>query len=194
MSLTVKNKALLRACWRCQSGAPAVEFALIAPVLILLMLAGIDTVRYVLFHQKTERIAYTVADLVSQSETLMQSDLQQIALSAPQLMQPFRFDSNGVVIVTSVYRGDTGTQTARWRYVGGGTLNRISRVGNLNATATLPNNLILNARDNVIVAEVYYQFQPFFPLLDLTSLKNITDIYKVAVFKPRLGALTTTPL
>ena len=76
-----------------------------------------------------------------------------------------------------------------WQYVGGGSLSRASLIGVVNGNATLPAGLTLNVKDNVIVAEVFYRPTPIF----LTESWAATEIYKSAIFKPRLGALTTPP-
>ena len=59
----------------CRAGNVAVEFALAAPVLILLMLASAELARFVILHQKMDRVATTISDLVSRAETISESEL-----------------------------------------------------------------------------------------------------------------------
>ena len=54
----------------CRAGNVVVEFALAAPVLMLLMLASAELARFVILHQKMDRVATTVSDLVSRAETV----------------------------------------------------------------------------------------------------------------------------
>ncbi len=52
--------------WR-RHGASSVEFAFIAPVLVLLLLAGFDTGNYVLATQRVQAVANSVAEMLSQT-------------------------------------------------------------------------------------------------------------------------------
>ena len=52
---------------RNRAGAGTVEFALILPIALLLMLMGFDTARYVLTTQRIEEIANTTAEMLAQT-------------------------------------------------------------------------------------------------------------------------------
>jgi hypothetical protein len=173
-----------------ERGVAAVELALVFPILLMLLLGGLDLTRYMLYHQKIERITFTVADLVTQAQAVTKVQMNDIVLAAGQIMQPFNFGSDGIVIVSSVYKDPAQTYpTIRWQYSGGGTLARSSKVGILNGTPTLPAGLTLNDKDNVIITETYYVFSPSFN----SGYTPSSDIYKIAVYKPRLGALLSLP-
>jgi Flp pilus assembly pilin Flp len=58
----------LRAFLRNRSGVSAVEFAMISPILLLLLVTGLDTGRYVLATERVEEVANTVAQMIAQSE------------------------------------------------------------------------------------------------------------------------------
>lgn len=175
---------------RGQRGIAAVELALVFPILLILLLGGMDMTRYMLYHQKVERITFSVADIVAQSSSITKVQMDDIVLAAGQIMQPFNFGADGIVIVTSVYKDPAQTYpTIRWQYVGGGGLARASKVGIVNGTPALPNGLTLNDKDNVIITETYYVFAPTFN----SGVVAAGDIYKEAVYKPRLGALLSLP-
>lgn len=177
--------------WRdCKAGVAAVEFAFVAPILLTLLLGGYELGQYFLVHQKVEKVAYTVADVTSQQTSVTGAQLNQILESAAQIMDPYEFGSDGVVIITSVYKADATSQpVVRWQYSGGGTLARSSKIGTKNQVAALPDGLTLNAADNIILAETYYEFAP-----QLTeAVIGEEELYKVAIYKPRLGALITDP-
>jgi len=176
---------------RCDKGVAATEFALALPFILGLMLGAFELSRYVIVHQKLEKVAYTISDVVSQSDTVTLAQLGQTVLAAATIMQPDEFQPNGVVFISSVYKSGTNAPTVRWQYRGGGALSRTSRIGVLNGVATLPNGLTLNDKDNIIISEVYYNYGP---LLTGGLFLNEFDIYKTTIFKPRLGALTTPPV
>ena len=175
---------------RGERGIAAVELALVFPILLILMLGGLDMTRYMLYHQKVERIAFSISDLVTQSPSVTRVQMNEIVLAAGQIMQPFTFGDEGVVIVTSVYKDPNQSfPTVRWQYTGGGGLGRASRIGIVNGTPKLPAGLVLNDKDNVIVTETYFRFSPTFN----SGFALTQDIYKVAYYKPRLGALLSLP-
>jgi len=175
---------------RTQKGVAAVEFALALPVWITMLLGASDGSYFLLVNEKTDRIAYSVTDIVSQYQTITKANLNDIILAAGQLMQPFAFGAHGVVIVSSVFQPSTGSPVVEWQYSGGGTLTKTSKIGVTNGSAVLPNGLTLNANDNVIISEVYYNFTPMFLS---ANLFNAGTVYRVAVYKPRLSPLVTPP-
>ena len=56
--------------------------------------------------------------------------------------------------------------------------------------AVMPSGFTFDERENVIAAEVYYQFSP----LVSSQFFGTTTIYRVAYYKPRFGALLTAPI
>jgi len=174
-----------------EKGAVAMEFALSLPLWVTLLLGTADTSYLLILSQRVDRIAYSVTDIVTQSETISRTDLDNIFLAASQLMEPFTFGSDGIVIVTSLYKPAGAATKISWQYAGGGTLSRASKVGVLGTqTPALPNGLTLNDNENVIVSEVYYAFKPMFINAGILSAD---DLYRVAIYKPRLSPLITPP-
>jgi hypothetical protein len=186
-------------------GVAAVEFALTLPIWITLLLGAGDGTYCMLVNERADRIAYSITDIVTQYQTITQANLADISQAAGQLMQPLPFDQNGILIVTSVYQAPGQRPTICWQYTsttrptgGSNPPLPISKVGTANGNAncaqgtlaTLPNGLILNDNDNVVISEVYYTFTPMFLS---TGLFPGGDIYRVAVYKPRLSPLITIP-
>ena len=171
-------------------GIAAIEFALTLPIWITLLLGASDGVYCLLVNEKADRIAYTVTDIVTQYQIITLANLNDIVQAAGQLMQPYAFGNKGVVVVTSVYKPAGLNPIVEWQYTGGGSLVKASRIGNIGANAVLPNGLVLNDYDNVIISEVYYNFTPNFIS---TNLFPASLVYRVAVYKPRLSQLITVP-
>lgn len=175
----------------CTRGIAALEFAIALPFMMALMLGCFELTRYVIMEEKLEKITYTIADVITQSDTITIAQIDETMGSASVIMQPSNFPLNGLAIVTSVYQNVGGAPTIRWQHSGGGTLARASKVGLVGANAVLPNGLTLNDKDNVIITEVFYNYKP---LVTGGLFAGNVDIYKVVIFKPRLGALTTPPV
>lgn len=174
-----------------EKGTVAIEFALSLPIWIALLVGSTDASYMMIVSQRIDRIAYSVTDIVSQSETITRNDLDNIMLAAGQLMQPFEFGADGIVIVSSVYKPSGAPLKISWQHTGGGTLPRGSKIGVAGGVPTMPNSLTLNDNENVIIAEVYYAFKPMF--IDAGVL-SAGDIYRVAIYKPRLSPLITPPI
>lgn len=173
-----------------EKGTIAIEFALSLPIWIALLLGSMDAAYLMILSQRVDRIAYSVTDIVTQSETITKNDLDNIFLAAGQLMEPFTFGADGIVIVSSIYKPAGSPQTISWQYSGGGTLPRGSKIGIAGGTPTMPGGLVLNDNENVIIAEVYYAFTPMFINAGILAAD---DLYRVAVYKPRLSPLITPP-
>lgn len=175
---------------RCTSGVAAIELGLTLPVLLTLLLGGIELSRYMLVQQKVEKLAFSVADVLTQYDTLNAATVENILSATNNIVNPYSFEERGVVVVSSVHKDEADdNQKVRWQCDGGGEAVKDSLVGITNGPAVLPGELILDDKDNIIVAEVYYTFEPIFPGLFLDSI----EVYKTAMFRPRLGALTSAP-
>ena len=83
----------LRRLKRDRLGTVAVEMAVATPVVIGLLLSGVEVTRYVLLNQKIERATATMADLVSQSETLSEGGLVNLFAATAYVMDPFDLEA-----------------------------------------------------------------------------------------------------
>jgi Flp pilus assembly protein TadG len=190
MHPSIMSSPRSRRIWGDQRGIAFTEFALVLPFLLLLMMGGYELSRLIIVNQRLEKVAYTVTDVVAQQTSVTNAQLGNIMTAAAEIMQPYPFSANGDIILSSVYQNGTGTSpTVKWQYKGGGTLASVSKIGQLAGIAALPSGLTLNNTDNVIIAEVFYNYTPLLIAGPILS----TSLYKVVVFKPRLGALTTPP-
>lgn len=176
---------------RNQEGLAALEFAIVAPVLLVLFYGGVEVTRYILIVQKTEKLAHAVSDMITQSKTATYATMNQVMSAASDIMNPYSLSTNGTVIVSSLYRAQ-GVASAKvnWRYQGGGSLTAASKLGSVNGNVTMPTTFTFDERENVIAAEVYYRFSP----LLTTMFFDTTTVYRVAFYKPRLGELVTPPV
>lgn len=172
-------------------GVAAVEFALTIPIWILLFLGLTDTAMLLIQSERVDRISYSVTDIVTQSEMITNADLQNILSASSQLMNPFPFGARGAAIVSSIYKPAGQPATIKWQYTGGGTLTRGSRIGSVGATPILPNGLVLNDNENIVTTEVFYAYEPLFVNAGILAAH---DLYRVAIYKPRLSPLINPPL
>lgn len=168
-------------------GGVMVEFAIIIPILVFVLLAGVDVVRFAMLQQKLSRAATSMADLVAQYPSMSQTQLDQLFLSVEHVITPFPLGASGRVVVSSISKADSAAPVVvDWQRFGAGTAAAISEFGVQGGNAVLPAGFIVDAGQSLIVAEIFYDFVP---LLD-TSVVPPRRVVHNAIFRPRFGALT----
>jgi len=184
MTHFLRFRRLLGALGTDRKGSILIELALIVPVLLVLVTGGFEITRYALLYQKVNRIAVSMADLVSQAKTINESEMTGLFDAVISIGQPFDVATNGEVIITSVSLVDN-VATVNWQRTGGGNYSGTSRVGSTGGAATLPDGFVVRDGDTVIIAEVFYDYEP--AIFD--DIVSPTVVYNIAYFRPRLGTL-----
>jgi len=181
--------ARLAGLLRREDGVAALEFALLAPILLVLLLGGAEVTRYIEMQQKAEKVAFAIADVLSQSEIVVAADVTDAMVAAGLIMSPYPFEAGGRAIVTSVaFEKGRSRAEVQWQCASG-SLKRDSSIGKVGDVADVPDDLLIDDKDSLVVAEVYYRYEPLFT----TRVYPGSDIYKRTIFRPRLGDLTTAP-
>ncbi len=166
-------------------GAIALELAMAIPVIVLLVSSGIEITRFLLLNQKIERASATMADLVSQSENLSESALDNLFAAAGYVVAPYDIASDGRIVVSSLGGGE-GPATVLWQRAFGAA-SGVSAIGTEGGPASLPAGFILRASEAAIVAEVFFDYRPaFFDRVFEPSMLHAT-----AIHRPRFGALAS---
>ena len=177
----------LRALARATRGSVIIEFAVACPVFVLLLLGGVDLSRLIMLHQKLDRVASGLGDLVAQADELTQSQMGQIFEATAHVANPFDFARDGVVIVSSI-SVTGGSPRINWQATGGGSLVASSRIGSGSGSlVTLPAGLAVTGTDTLITAEVFFLFEPLFGLGFISG----SQLYHRSFFRPRVGSLKT---
>jgi Flp pilus assembly protein TadG len=177
----------LKRLFKDRSGNALIETAFVMPILVLIILGGVEISRYVLLNEKLDSVAASIGDLVAQAETISATDVDNLFEAAKFVIKPFSLGDNGAVMVSSVGATDGDPPTVRWRRSGGGALSVTSELGAVGANATLPAGFTVPSGDSTIVAEVFYDYTPWL----LSSVTSPPRLYHRAMFRPRFGALTT---
>ena len=168
-------------------GITAVEFALVAPILLSVAMGLIELGRFALLTMKVQHASSTLADLASRDQTLSASTLNDLFNAARHVMEPFDVTTSGRAIVTSFGR-QLGQQAATiyWQSGGVGSYAASSGIGQAGGSPTMPADLILREGDTVIAAEMFFHYEPW-----LLGFVPETTLRRVAYFRPRLGTLTS---
>jgi len=167
------------------AGNVAVEFALTLPVLMLLMLGSAEMARFVILHQKVDRVAVTMSDLVARAETIKESELADIFEAADIVAQPFDLHNLGIVIVSAITNADGSGARVAWQRSGDGAASHTSQIGTQGGAATLSADFEVREGETAIIAEVFYDFEPFLSEL----IVRPQTLYRRAHHRPRLGTL-----
>lgn len=168
---------------RDERGMFIIELAVAMPVLLLLLLTGIEFTRFVLVNQKVERTSASLADLVAQSAVVTEAGLDNLFEAAKFVMDPFDLEAGGRLIVTSVAAAG-GPARIRWQRSygdGGGS----SAFGVEGAIASLPDGLIVRDGENIILCEAFFRYRP----MVFQDVIRETTVSRFAVFRPRYGSL-----
>jgi Flp pilus assembly protein TadG len=167
------------------TGNVAVEFALTLPVLMLLMLGSAEMARFVILHQKVDRVAVTMSDLVARAETIKESELDDIFGAADLVAQPFDLRNLGIVIVSAITNEDGSGARIAWQRRGDGAASHANQIGTQGGAATLYADFQVRQGETAIIAEVFYDFEPFLSEL----IVEPQTLYRRAHHRPRLGTL-----
>jgi len=165
--------AIWRRFGRDRKGAAAVEFAILAPVMITIYFGLVETCEAVLASRKADHVASAIGDLVAQSSgTVSTSDLGDIFNIGNTIMSPYT-TSTLQMRITSLAPNSSGTPTVGWSYGSG-----MSALAS-GTTKTLP--ITVSSGDSVIMAEVTYTYNS--PLKYV--LKNALTFNSVYYMRPR---------
>jgi Flp pilus assembly protein TadG len=176
-------------------GVAAIEFALVAPFVMLVMLAGADLSLFMRTMTRMDETAAELAKAVTQYDNLYVSDFVGL-FGASQTIAGPQTDVTGIAgatIITGIVRVGTNNQTIAWQRRTGLT-TFTSMLGAVNAVPVLPDNYALPAGGTLIAVEVFtnetlWVFSAKLPLM--SDVTNIASIRSYALFQPRLGALST---
>jgi len=190
--------AFARRLYRDVRGLAMIEFAIAAPVLITLGLAGAEVTHMAVAVMRLNQISTGISDNVARvRDSIDESDVNEALLSAKIIGTGLDFNANGRVVVSSVEpNGQTGTkagQYIRWQRCTGG-LNapesqpKYGVEGKGQNDATLPymgsstRQIAASTGSSLVFVEVTYRYQPlvssrFFgtPILRSESVYNVRE-------------------
>lgn len=134
-------------------GVAAVEFAFIAPIMILLFVGTIELSAGISTDRKISRVASAIGDLITQSQQLSPSDVGKIMDISSRIMYPY--DENLAITITGI-QIESGAAKAKWRCTNSGgcvTLN--------NGSYTVPTKIKKDGT-YLVAAKVTASYTPSF--------------------------------
>lgn len=155
-----------------QKGLAAVEFALLAPVMILFYFGMAELCQGYMALKRMSHVTSMVADLTAQAQTVSQNDLTDIFNIGNQIIQPFSADPLQIR-VSSVTRGDDGIIDVDWSF--GRDMPKLQE------PVTVPAGLIGNG-ESLIIAETIYDYES--PVGEF--LPGVTKLSRIFYLRPRV--------
>ncbi len=167
---------------RSSEGVAAVEFGLIAPVLLLMLIGTIEVSRAISIDRKFGFVTSTIADLVARERSLTAADVTAMYDIVGHMMRPW--DDSTLKISIIPVKSNIINQNTRCVYAQ--TTNRPALHGAsqsaFGSTYTLTNDL-MEEGTAVIVVESSYTFTPLF-VFSFMGSSTWTD---KAILSPRDG-------
>jgi Flp pilus assembly protein TadG len=178
--------------WRAATcrGVAAVEFALVVPFVILVMMAGADLSLFMRTVMQMDETSAEVAMAVTQYDNLYAGDFTGL-FNASQLMAGTTAVTglSGATIISGIVNAG-GKQTISWQKISPSAKFN-SLFGVAGAVPVLPNSYALPSGGTLIAVEVFTTASTWVLSATLMGGPGNTSIRSYALFEPRLGSLST---
>lgn len=177
---TVKVRCFARRIRNNVAGVAAVEFGLIAPVMLIMLIGTIEVSRAISMDRRFGLATAMVGDLVAREEEMTADNLNAIYDIVAHVMEPYDSSSMKIAVIPVKAASDDKTNTK----VYASASNRPSLHGKLAPAACSNYGLtagLVDKGESVIVVESSYDFKPII-VNDLIAAKTWTD---KAVLSPR---------
>ena len=141
-------------------GVAAVEFALLLPILMLLYFGVVELTQGIMTQQRTNHVAATVGDLVSQSPTLTSADVTDIFSVGHEAMYPYP-TTTLKLRVSSLIDDAKGNVTVVWSQASGmSALTKGANVGGLPVNVVAPGESVIMSESQDTYTSVFGQIVP----------------------------------
>jgi Flp pilus assembly protein TadG len=137
---------------RDRSGVSAVEFAMLAPVMLTLFLGSVETSQGIAVKRKVSLTAHTLADLATQYTDITNADMSNLLNAASAVMAPYPVGSLQAV-VSELSVSAAGVATVVWSDTLNGTALNVGQVVSVPASMAVPNTYL-------ILSQVQYSYNP----------------------------------
>jgi len=199
MSVGVRAQSSLTRLWHRirglaadRRGVAAVEFAVIAPLLLSMYFVTMEVSQGIETNKKVGRVGSMVADLVTQQQEVTKADLDAIMQIGESTLQPYNRSKPKIVITGIQVSTDTTPQAkvVWWRKLESGVT---SGAAPINQTTTIPTTLLV-AGSFLIRVESHLSYRPVVTWaaadkepLGLTAAFDGIDMKETYYLRPRMS-------
>lgn len=174
----------IRSLGRDRRGIAAVEFALILPILVILLIGMVEINAALTLDRKLSLAASSISDLVAQESALTTANLTDVMEISESIFSPYPTDGVAIV-VAGVLMVENNTPQVQWSqglHIAGWTKGAAPPID-------LPADLIKTKDTFLVVSHATYTYQPtFFALFkDIFSVSQI-ELEDTYYLRPRISA------
>ena len=151
---------------RDNEGVAAIEFAYIAPILLIMLMATFELSRAISIDRRLNSVSAMASELVAREEQVDSADLKNIYRSLNHVMEPY--DDNSLVVRLVQVRTDlNGATKVEWSSEINNTAVQDNSNSPLNTPYSQCSTFSIDAElkqngTRVVVAEIGYNYQPIF--------------------------------
>ncbi len=139
---------------RDRSGVAAVEFALIAPVLLVLYVAGSEAATATIINRKVQHTASSIANLLTRQTKTTATEVRSIFHIAGSVMTPYD-NSRLTLTATMLWIDASGNNTVKWSVSSGPTRDTAG------TAVTVPSNFSSYRSRALLLVKSSYRYEPF---------------------------------
>ncbi len=143
---------LLRRFAHDRRGVSAIEFAMIAPLLITFYFGMAETTQAMMVKRKAAHVASAVGDLIAQDQSVTNAEMTDTWTIGAALLAPYPTSGKLKMRVTSVTANSSGVAKVDWSENSGWT-----DVADASTWSGIPAGLIA-AGESLIIAQTYYSY------------------------------------
>ncbi|WP_250515394.1 TadE/TadG family type IV pilus assembly protein [Caballeronia sp. INDeC2] len=206
-----RTRRLAKRLMRSERGSVAIEFVIVVPIMLLILLGFTELYLYMRAVSLVEHTAFTLADSIGQMSNVIDdgssqnnaanaNSLTSIWAAAVTLASPNQLNGNGGVIVTAICdqavncgcqsvlnpTQDPGTATILW--AAKPSWQPSGMKSTITSTNAIPTNWPFRYGDSAIAVEVFYNYTPFALTSAFWSKAPVaTTIYERVYVRPRNG-------
>jgi Flp pilus assembly pilin Flp len=161
-----------------RSGAGAIEFALIVPLLILLYVGAVELGDAFAAKRKVTSLTSALGDLVTRTKNISKSEMDGLLASTPgTVLFPYPVDDDNIAVtLTCAALDKDAAATVMWSQTRNATKDRVGDKITLPAGVSLPNSKLVSV-------SVTYRYRPAFG----RWLADTVPFNSAFYFEPREG-------
>ena len=165
---------------RDRRGVAALEFAMIAPIMIVMFFGISELGQGLLAERRVSHATSALGDLAAQLQNIAQSDATDMFAASADIMAPLNTSPLNLR-VSSVTVNSKGVPKVDWSY--GSCMTKYADCDN---PPVLPAGLVTSPGDSIILSESQYKFTSPIGYI----LPNGINFSRVSYLRPRYGAVT----
>lgn len=182
---------------RQEDGVAAIEFAFIAPLLVVFLLGTTSATQSLWAHGKIAQAGSVIGDLVTQESSLDDTTLRNIMKAAPVMIEPFPVGDLQITVTAGIachedpsdVEGKTPTIFVVWS--NGWTENGLTNNGQNpgDEMTNAPTELEIQDSDYIVKTETVYTYKPEIS----QSAGHTIDMGEIAFHQPRSDSAISYP-